>query len=97
VEHVRQKVEQVDAGNVDVLLANAADTELPDASFDLAFVFGLGRVVGDMQAIWAELHRLLKPEGILSVEGQLRPPSGLFHPLERNGRIVQFGKTQRVQ
>jgi ubiquinone/menaquinone biosynthesis C-methylase UbiE len=47
VAHVQQKVEEAHATNVEVLLANAADTGLSGESFDLAFVFGLGHVVGD--------------------------------------------------
>lgn len=93
VEHVRQKVEQASASNVEVLLANAAHTNLPDASFDLVFVFGLGHVVGDLDEIWAEAHRLLKPTGVLSIEGRLRPPSEHFRPMKQNGRISQFRRS----
>jgi ubiquinone/menaquinone biosynthesis C-methylase UbiE len=89
---VEQKVEEAGATNAEVLLANAADTGLAERSFDLAFVFGLGHVVGNLGDIWAELHRLLKPGGTLSIEGQLRPPSKLFRPLGHNGRIAQFSK-----
>jgi demethylmenaquinone methyltransferase/2-methoxy-6-polyprenyl-1,4-benzoquinol methylase len=92
VAHVQQKVEEADATNVEVLLANAADTGLADGSFDVVFVFGLGHVVGNPEEIWAELHRLLKPGGTLSIEGRLEPPSRLFRPLEDNGRIAQFSK-----
>jgi len=63
VEHVRQKVEEAGVTNARVMVADAARTELPDRSFDLAFVFGLARPIGDMAAIWAELNRLLRPHG----------------------------------
>lgn len=92
VKHVRQKIEQAGVTNVKTILADAAQTGLPDQSFDLVFVFGLGHPIGDMREIWGELHRLLKSEGTLSVEGWLRPPSRLFRPLKRNGRIAQFSK-----
>ena len=78
VEHVRQKI--------------AARTGLPGQSFDLIFPFGLARPIGDMDKMWIELHRLLKPEGTLSIEGQLRPPLELFHSVKRQGRISQFRK-----
>lgn len=92
VEHVEQKVEQAGASNVEVVLANVADTNLPDESFDLAFVFGLGRVVGDLGDFWSELHRLLKTGGTLALEGRLNPPRGLFQQCERRGRIRRFEK-----
>ncbi|MBN2516077.1 MAG: class I SAM-dependent methyltransferase [Deltaproteobacteria bacterium] len=90
VEHVRQKIETECVSNAKTLLANAAQTDLPDQSFDLTFLFGLARPMGDMGKIWSELHRLLKPGGILSVEGRLRPPSELFQPVKRQGRISRF-------
>ncbi len=92
VAHVRQKVEGAGATNAEVLLANAADTDLPEESFDLVFVFGLGRVVGDLGDVWMELHRLLKPGGTLSIEGRLQPPNRLFHSLDGRGRITRFKK-----
>jgi ubiquinone/menaquinone biosynthesis C-methylase UbiE len=94
VAHVRRKVERAGASNVDVFLANAAQTDLPEESFDLVFVFGLGHVVGDLEDLWAELHRLLKPKGVLSVEGTLRPPGHLFRSFNGRGRIVRFEKLE---
>jgi len=92
VERVQQKIEKEGVTNVKTILADAAQTGLPDQSFDLAFVFGFARPIGNPEDIWTELHRLLKPEGILSVEGRLRPSERLFHPVKRQGRISLFRK-----
>jgi ubiquinone/menaquinone biosynthesis C-methylase UbiE len=92
VDHVQRKVRAEGATNVEIVLADAARTELPDQSFDLAFVFGFANPIGGMEAIWAELYRLLRPAGTLAVEGQLQPPSKLFAPVKRQGRIAQFRK-----
>ena len=92
VEHVRRKIEEAGVTNASVIVADATKTDLPAESFHLAFVFGLARPIGDMAAIWAELHRLLKPQGILSIEGRLRPPERLFRFVKRQGRIAQFRK-----
>ena len=93
VERVQQKIKAKGMANAKTLLADAAQTGLPDQSFDLIFVFGLARPTGEMGNILTELHRLLKPEGILSIEG--RPwiaAHELFEPLKRQGRISQFRK-----
>ena len=90
VEHVQQKIEAECVSNAKTILANAAQTDLSDQSFDLTFLFGLARPIGDMGKMWSELHRLLKPEGTLSVEGRLRPPIELFQPVTRQGRISRF-------
>lgn len=92
VDKVLKKSEQAGVTNVRTILADASETGLPDESFDLIFVFGLGRAIGGVEGMMAELHRLLKPEGILSVEGPTRPASRLFRPVEGEGRIVQYRK-----
>jgi ubiquinone/menaquinone biosynthesis C-methylase UbiE len=90
VKRVQQKIEKESVTNVKTILADVARTGLPDQSFDLAFVFGFAHARGDLEKIWLELRRLLKPEGILSLEGRLRPPSELFRAMKRQGRISQF-------
>jgi ubiquinone/menaquinone biosynthesis C-methylase UbiE len=92
LERVQGKVDGAGVGNVETLLADAAQTGLPDGSFDLAFVFGLSHPVGDMEGILVELHRLLKPAGVLAVEGRAEHSSALFEPTGRQGRISRFRK-----
>jgi ubiquinone/menaquinone biosynthesis C-methylase UbiE len=92
VERVQQKIEEEGVSNVQTTLADAADTGLPDQSFDLVLLFGFAHPVGDMEGILTELHRLLRPAGILSVEGRLRSSSDLFSPVKRQGRVSQFRK-----
>ena len=92
VEHVRRKIEREGAGNAVVIQADAARTNLPGRSFDLIFLFGLPRMIGDPEKIWNEMHRLLKDGGTLSVEGRLRPPGALFRPAGRQGSISRFIK-----
>ena len=92
VEHVRQKIAAAGMTNAKTMLANVIRTDLADQSFDLIFLFGFPRLIGDMDKIWIELHRLLRPEGTLSIEGRLRPPFGLFYSVKRKGKISQFRK-----
>jgi ubiquinone/menaquinone biosynthesis C-methylase UbiE len=92
VAHVRQKIEAQHVTNARTMLANAAQTDLPDQSFDLIFIFGFVRPIGRTEAIWAEMHRLLKSDGTLAVEGRLQPPEELFRAAKRQRRIGQFNK-----
>jgi demethylmenaquinone methyltransferase/2-methoxy-6-polyprenyl-1,4-benzoquinol methylase len=96
VEHVRRKLQASGRSNVRVIQADAAHTDLPGQSFDLAFVFGVGRAIGGMEPIWTELHRLLKAEATLSVEGRVRPPSHLFREDVSKGRMVRFRKVEQT-
>jgi len=90
VAHVQEKVTKAGATNIELLVANAADTGLPGESFDLVLLFGLGHIVGDVDDVWAELHRVLKPEGVLAVEGRLQPPAALYRHVQRLGRVARF-------
>jgi ubiquinone/menaquinone biosynthesis C-methylase UbiE len=92
VEHVQKKIETEGVTNARTMLANAGRTNLPDERFDLVFVFGFPRREGGLEPIWPELHRVLKPGGVLSVEGRLSPPARLFQAAKRRGRIAQFRK-----
>jgi ubiquinone/menaquinone biosynthesis C-methylase UbiE len=92
LEHVQRKIKTQSVINARTILADAAKTNLPDQSFDLVFVFGFARPIGDIEAIWPELHRILKSAGILSIEGRLRPPRELFQPVKHQRRISQFRK-----
>jgi ubiquinone/menaquinone biosynthesis C-methylase UbiE len=94
VEHVQQKVKEQGVTNVQVLLANVTQVDFPPQSFDLIFFFGLARPIGDMEAIFGSAHQLLKPGGILAIEGRLRPPDRLFQRMKRQGRITQFRKAE---
>jgi len=96
VEYVQQKIEMERVSNVRIMLANVSQTDLPDQSFDLAFLFGLARPIGDMGRMWSELHRLLKPGGTLSVEGRLRPSMAFFQPVTRQGRISRFRRDSSI-
>jgi len=95
IEKVRRKVNEAGVSNVEIVLADAARTELPDEAFDLAFLLGLARPVGEIDNIWTEVYRLLKPGGILAVEGRLDPPGDLFHALRQQARIKVFQKTEQ--
>lgn len=92
VERVRKKINREGVTNVATALADAARTGLPDGSFDVIFVFGLGHAISDVDEIMTELHRVLRPAGVLSIEGRLKPPSELFQPVSSEGRIVQYRK-----
>ena len=92
VERVRQKIEEAGVTNVRAIQTGAAQTGLPAQSFDLAFVFGFAHAIGGIENVLIELHRLLKPGGILSIEGRSQIPDELFCPVERQGRIYQFKK-----
>ncbi|WP_167909413.1 class I SAM-dependent methyltransferase [Thermococcus sp. Bubb.Bath] len=97
IEKVREKAQRAGAKNVIPILANAAKTGLPDESIDLAFVFGLKHAAGGLESIIREIHRVLKPGGILAYETRSSKIKTLikklgFEFLEKKGNILRFRK-----
>jgi ubiquinone/menaquinone biosynthesis C-methylase UbiE len=92
IQAVERKIQGEAVANVEILLADAANTGLPDERFDVIFVFGFAHSKGDRDRIFQELHRLLKPQGVLSTEGELWRASSLFELSRQEGGILQFRK-----
>jgi len=100
IARVKERIEKGGIRNVKPILANASDTGLPDKSIDLAFVFGLLHIAGGIEDVVYEVHRVLKPDGVLSFEktrGSAKRlieavEAGGFVYSERRGRIFLFTK-----
>ncbi len=101
VRHVRHKIEKSGLENVQVLLADAGKTGLPDESVDVAFLFGVVHALKDLDAVVEEIHRVLKSQGLLSVQSsrlseeklvETMTRKRLFRPLGNEGRIYRFSK-----
>ena len=79
------------------------DTGLPDGSVDVVLLYDIFHMLNDPHSILAELHRVLKPDGILSFsdphmqEGAIVSDvtdGQLFHLSEKGERTFTFRKQQ---
>ena len=95
IERVKEKIEKEGIKNVKPILANASDTGLPDRSIDLAFLFGLQYVAGGLKNVISEMHRILKPGGVLSFEKTRGSKKKLIEEVERGG-FIYSGKQARI-
>ena len=93
--------------NVKTITAPASKSGLQDAGVDLVLCIDVLSDVTDLDATLREIHRVLKPDGMLSVyephagwePGAWKPErtiealtTGLFFLRTRDGKIVRFGK-----
>jgi SAM-dependent methyltransferase len=95
VDRVKKKTEREALTNVTASCINASDTGLPGESVDLAFVFGLRYIAGGLENVIAELHRVLKPGGILSFEKTRGSEAALIDDIKRGG-FSFTGKRGRI-
>lgn len=102
VDHVRRKIARQHVKNVDVLLADATKTGLPDDFFDVIFLFGVIHALWDhIDALVGEAYRILRVRGILSISTSRLPEgriieavtrSGTFRLVQKTGRVLNFEK-----
>jgi ubiquinone/menaquinone biosynthesis C-methylase UbiE len=98
VELVSKKIQVADLKNVRVIKGDALDTGLDSGSFDTVLLFGvIPAPMLPLDRLLPEIHRILKPEGTLSVW----PPvpgllpgsivkSGLFSFSSRRNGVYNF-------
>ncbi len=95
VDRVKKKVEKVALKNVTPMCINASNTGLPGGSVGLAFLFGLRYIAGGLESVISELHRVLKPGGILSFEKTRGSEGELIKEVEQGG-FAFTGKRGRI-
>ena len=103
VEYVRRKIKRLGTKNIEIKLADASETGLPESSVDVAFLFGVIHAFPNLSEVLREMHRVLKPNGKLSIqsrrsEKQLRDAvtsTGLFHFEQKNHGVTIFGVAGR--
>ncbi|MBI2938481.1 MAG: methyltransferase domain-containing protein [Thaumarchaeota archaeon] len=100
VQQVRKRASQRRLANVETIQSDCA-TGLPDSSVDVALLYDIYHLLDSPKDVLQEIHRVLKPGGILSFsdhhmdEPEIVPPiisTGLFKLLSRNPRTYTFKK-----
>jgi ubiquinone/menaquinone biosynthesis C-methylase UbiE len=87
IAQVEDRVRRAGLSNVEMHVASAHALPLEDASVDRAFLITVLPEIPDRARALAELHRVLKPGGVLSITEEFPDPDYLF-PAETI-RIVQ--------
>ena len=109
IEMVEKKVRKHRLENVKTINSPASSTGVDDESIDLILCIDVLSDISDIAPTLQEMHRILKPDGTLSVyephtgwePGAWKPErstnelttTGLFSLHRRDGRILKFRKT----
>jgi ubiquinone/menaquinone biosynthesis C-methylase UbiE len=100
VQSVEKKAKKEGLTNI-VTIVSDRDTRLPDQSMDIALAYDMISMVKDKEALAKEVHRVLKPNGILSVlvehikvEDVLKilEQDNLFSLRDRQGHLINLKK-----
>ena len=96
IKEVSIKVETASLKNVRVVKRDALDTELDDASMDIALLFGvLPWPALPLNRLLPEMHRVIKPEGFMAV--WLFPVAGWVpRAILRSGYFTYINKQNGV-
>jgi ubiquinone/menaquinone biosynthesis C-methylase UbiE len=87
IARVERKVRQAGLTNVETHLASAHALPLDDNSVDRAFLVTVLPEIPDRERALAELHRVLRPGGLLSITEEFADPDYLF--LSETVRLVE--------
>jgi len=100
IRHVQNIARKKNLTNVETILSNGA-TGLPDESTDIVLLYDVFHGLSRPDEVLKELHRVLKPTGILSMNDHHMKPediisqitgSGLFGLLQRGEKVYNFSK-----
>jgi len=101
-ESVQRAASREGLGNIQVVLGDTA--AVPDRSVDVALLYDVLHGLSEPFPVLREMHRVLKPTGVLSVsDHHLKEAAltavvttrGLYRPVQRSRRAFQFEKTDR--
>jgi len=78
IAQVKRRVREAELSNVETYVADACHLPLSDASVDRAFLVTVLPEISDQARALAELHRVLKPGGLLSITEEFPDPDYPF-------------------
>ena len=87
IKRVREKIAKSGIENIKPVLTDASNTGLSNQEIDLVFMFGMPHVAGGLTNVLSEIHRVLKPGGILSCEKSRRSVNKLIMNIENKGFV----------
>jgi len=100
IQRIQSTVAKKKLANIETILSDC-DTGLEDNSMDIVLLFDIFHHLNNPNAVLKELHRVLKPEGILSFsDHHMKEPeitagitdNGLFKLIRKGERSYIFGK-----
>ena len=87
VQAARERVARAGLKNVEVLLADGYDSGVPTGCANVVLLLDAFHAIEDRQALLAEIHRLLKPDGRLFMDPGHMPFEAAREAVRASGRF----------
>ena len=104
VKAVKKKVERRSLPNVEAVLVDSFNTRIEPSSADMVLLVDTVHLIEDHDALFREIHRILKPDGLLFMDPghmkiervkQIVESTGLFTLVEQKGQDMLLTKGAR--
>jgi len=87
IKRVEEKITESGIENIKPVLTDASNMGLLNQEIDLVFMFGMPHIAGGLINVLSEIHRVLKPGGILSFEKSRRSENKIIVDIENRGFV----------
>lgn len=88
IEYVKRKLKSEGLQNIIPVVARGYETEIPDGTADIVFALDMFFGVNEPVALLAEIHRIVRPEGVLILDDGHQPRERTLEKLNRSGKWV---------
>lgn len=95
IRHVERKAREKSISNVTTIHTNGR-MELPDAAVDIILMFDVYHELDEPDRIRSELHRVLKPDGLLAFSDHHMDPDDIEPALTGDGLFRLYGVRART-
>lgn len=105
METVKRKAARKSLRNIITVLVNSYNTGITDASADIVIFMDTLHMITDPHALFQEICRLLKPNGLLFMDGghmkadkarSIVESTGFFNVIEFDGKNMQLEKKLKI-
>ncbi|MBN2026058.1 MAG: class I SAM-dependent methyltransferase [Actinobacteria bacterium] len=90
-EMVEAKAARENLANIEIITSDCA-TGLPDNSMDVVFLYDIFHMLDNREEVLRELHRVLKPDGVLSFSDHHMKKKDIENAVTGEGMFIMAGK-----
>jgi len=97
IRKVEKKIAKAGVKNVKTMIVDVTETTLKDSIIDIAFFFGVIHSLHSIiDRVVLEMHRILKDEGLISIQKSVKFKDGLVDIITQNNKFKFIEEKKRM-